>query len=141
IPDGPAKVDGIAVGEAAAAAMVALRANDGSSNAPPFPGGTDPGEWRPAPPSFTAALLPDWGNVTPFGLESGSQFRLPAPPHLQSEKYANDVNEVKLLGRIDSAFRPQDRTDVARFYAAASPVLVWNTAARQISQARGRTLS
>ena len=31
IPDGPGKTDGIATGDAAAAAMIALRANDGSS--------------------------------------------------------------------------------------------------------------
>ena len=52
-----------------------------------------------------------------------------------------DYNEVKLLGRIDSPFRPQDRTDVARFYAASSPVQVWNPAARQVSAAQGKTLS
>ena len=141
IPDSQAKIDGIAVGEAAAAAMLALRANDGSSAAPSYPGGSDPGEWRPELPAFAPALLPGWGSVTPFGLESGSQFRLSAPPHLQTEKYANDLNEVKLLGRIDSPFRPQDRTDVARFYAAASPVQVWNSAARQVSQAQGKSLS
>jgi hypothetical protein len=141
IPDGQAKTDGIAVGEAAAAVMLALRANDGSNNTPSYPGGSDPGEGRPELPAFAPALLPGWGNVTPFGMESGSQFRLPAPPHLQSEKYATALNEVKLLGRIDSPFRPQDRTDVARFYAAASPVQVFNSAARQISQAQGRSLS
>ena len=79
--------------------------------------------------------------MTPFGLEEGSQFRLPPPPALHTGKYANDYNEVKLLGRIDSPFRPQDRTDVARFYAAASPVQVWNSAARQVSAAQGKTLS
>ena len=74
--------------------------------------------------------------MTPFGIESGSQYRLPAPPALHTGKYANDYNEVKLLGRIDSPFRPQDRTDVARFYASASPVYVFNAAARQVSPRR-----
>jgi hypothetical protein len=140
IPDGQAKVDGIAVGEAAAAAMLALRADDGSSDPVTYTPGTGPGVWRPVPAS-QVPLLPGWGQVTPFGIESGSQFRLQAPPHLQSEKYANDLNEVKLLGRIDSAFRPQDRTDVARFYALSSPVMVWNSAARQVSAVQGKTLS
>ena len=93
------------------------------------------------PPAAAPAFLPGWGQVTPFGLEEGSQFRLPPPPALHTGKYANDYNEVKLLGRIDSPFRPQDRTDVARFYAAASPVQVWNSAARQVSAAQGKTLS
>jgi hypothetical protein len=79
--------------------------------------------------------------VTPFGLEEGSQFRLPPPPALRTGKYASDYNEVKLVGRIDSPFRPQDRTDVARFYAATTPVQAWNSAARQVSAARGSSLS
>jgi len=79
--------------------------------------------------------------VTPFGMAEGSHFRLPPPPALQTGKYALDYREVMLVGRVDSAFRPQDRTDVARFYAAATPVQVWNSAARQVSAAQGQTLS
>src|SRR6187399_2739108 len=79
--------------------------------------------------------------VTPFGLVNVSQFRLPPPPALHTGKYANDYNEVRLLGSLNSPFRPQDRTDVARFYAATSPVAVWNSAARQASAAQGQSLS
>ena len=141
IPDGPAKDAGIAVGEAAAAAMLLLRANDGWNAVVPYTPGTDPGDWQPTPPLIAPALLPGWGLVTPFGLEEGSQFRAPPPPALHTGKYANDYNEVKLVGRIDSPFRPQDRTDVARFYAAATPIQTWNPAARQVSAAQGKTLS
>jgi hypothetical protein len=42
---------------------------------------------------------------------------------------------------LDSLFRPQDRTDVAKFYAAASPVQIFNSAARQVSAAQGQSLS
>jgi len=139
IGDGPAKDAGILVGEDAALAMLLLRADDGSDDIVPYTPGTDPGDWQPIPPA--SPLLPGWGQVTPFGLVDGSQFRLPPPPALNTGSYANDVNEVKLLGRIDSPLRPQDRTDVARFYAAASPVHVWNSAARQASAAQGMTLS
>ncbi len=141
IPDGPAKDAGIAVGEAAAAAMLLLRANDGWDAVVPYTPGTDPGDWQPTPPLNAPALLPGWGLVTPFGLEEGSQFRAPPPPALHTGKYANDYNEVKLVGRIDSPFRPQDRTDVARFYAAATPIQALNPAARQVSAAQGKTLS
>ena len=143
IPDGPEKEAGIDAGEAAAAAMLLLRADDGSAEAAtkPYTPGTAPGEWRPTPTTFLPALLPGWGEVTPFGLESGSQYRLSAPPALHSGLYANDYNEVKLLGRFDSPFRPKDRTDVARFYAVASPVQVFNLAARQVSAAQEKTLS
>src|SRR5207244_9500996 len=107
----------------------------------PYTPGNNPGDWRPTPTLFAPAFLPGWGQVTPFGLRAGSQFRLPPPPGLHTGRYANDYNEVKLLGRFDSPFRPQDRTDVARFYAATTPVQAWNSAARQVSAAQGQTLS
>ena len=143
IPDGPAKEAGIAVGEDAAAAMLPLRADDGSGRPRSCPTRRGPipvtgGRRRPR---SRRRFLPGWGQVTPFGLEDGSQFRLPPPPALHTGKYAKDYNEVKLVGRVDSPVRPQDRTDVARFYAAALPVQLWNPAARQASAAQGKTLS
>ena len=63
ISDGAAKINGIAVGEAAAAAMIARRAADGS--APPafhVPPNTEPGEWQPTPGCPPAGgLLAHWG--------------------------------------------------------------------------------
>jgi len=141
IPDGPAKQAGIVVGEDAADAMLLIRANDGWDAVVPYTPGTNPGDWQPTPPAFAPAFLPGWGRVTPFGLESGSQFRAPPPPALRSARYARAYNEVKLLGRIDSAARPQDRTNVASFYGASSTVQVWNSAARQVSAAQGMSLS
>ena len=50
IPDGQAKSDGIATGDAAALAMIALRANDGSSPAQfKIPGPAVPGEYQATP--------------------------------------------------------------------------------------------
>jgi len=145
IPDGPARDAGIAVGEEAAAAMLLLRINDGAATAGsvPYTPGTNPGDWQPAPPTFTPASQPGWGQVIPFGLQAGSQFRLPPPPALHSGKYARDYNEVKLVGNTNAGpnIRPQDRTDVARFFSVSSPVQGWNQAARQVSAAQGKTLS
>jgi hypothetical protein len=143
IPDGPAKDAGILAGENAATAMLLLRANDGAALAAgvPYTPGINPGDWQPTPPLLAPAFLPGWGQVTPFGLLEGSQFRLPPPPALHSGKYAKDYNEVKLVGRVDSVLRPQDRTDVARFYALTTTVQAWNPAARQVSAAQGKTLS
>jgi hypothetical protein len=141
IPDGAAKDAGILVGEYAAIAMLLLRVDDGWDDVVPYTPGTAPGKWQPTPPALAPAFMTQWGQVTPFGLESGSQFRLPPPPALDSRKYAKAYNEVKLVGRIDSPFRPQDRTDVARFYAATTPVQAFNSAARQVSAAQGKTLS
>lgn len=143
IPEGPEKEAGIIVGEDAAAAVLELRANDGAAQAAGFPytPGDEPGDWQPAPPAFAPAFHPGWGFVTPFGMEDGAQFRLPPPPSLKSGRYADDYEEVMLVGRIDSPLRPQDRTDVARFYASASPIQVWNQAARQASAAQGFSLT
>jgi hypothetical protein len=141
IPDGPAKDHGIAVGETAADAMVLLRANDGSGAIVDYTPGTDPGDWQTTPPAFLKALLPGWGQVTPFGIECGSQFRANPPPGIHTGKFAHDYNEVKAVGAVNSTVRPPDRTDVARFYAVVLGVQLWNETARQASAAQGKTLA
>ena len=138
--DGQAKTEGVAVGEAAASAILALRANDGSGLVVPYTPGSDPGDWQPTPPAFAPALLPGWGQVTTFGILNGAQFRSAPPPLLGSARYARDFNEVKLVGDVNSSARPQDRTNVARFYIIAA-VQVYNPAARQVSIAQEKTLS
>jgi hypothetical protein len=142
IPDGPSKTDGIGVGVAAANAMIALRANDGSTPLQTFiPTSTDPGVWQPTPPGLGPGLFYNWRNVTPFAIESSDQFRLGPPPALTSERYRRDYDEVKTVGELNSTARPQDRADVARFYAAASPVAVWNSAAQQVTVEKFMSLS
>jgi hypothetical protein len=147
IPDGSAKTDGIATGDAAAAAMIALRANDGSSP-PQFytPGPPVPGAWQatsscPVVNGVAVGIGFQWQNVTPFGITSASDFLLDPPPALTSEKYARAYNEVMTVGSVDSTQRPQDRANVALFYAASSPTQVFNQAAEQVAMAQGRSLS
>jgi hypothetical protein len=143
IADGPAKNDGIAVGEAAADAILALRTNDGAANAsdPPYTPGAEPGDWQPTPPKFTQALFPSWGKVATFGIQDGKQFRSEPPPAIDTGKYAHDYNEVKAVGDVDSSVRPQDKTDRALFYSVNHPVQVFGESARQASAAQGKTLS
>jgi hypothetical protein len=140
ILDGQAKTDGVAVGESAASAILALRSNDGSGLIVPYTPGIGPGVWQPTPPAFAPALLPGWGQVTTFGILSGAQFRSAPPPFLGSADYARYYNEVKLVGDVHSSVRSQDRTDVAHFYIIPA-VQVYNPAARQVSAAQGKTLS
>jgi len=143
IPGGPAKVDGIALGEAAASAILTLRADDGSDT-PLFdfdyPQGTEPGEYR-FTPGFNFVFAPGWADVTPFALQRSNQFR-PAPPYrIASKKYADDFNEVKGLGGDDvttPSLRTNDQTEVARFWVESSP-LMWNRIARTVSQNQGLT--
>jgi hypothetical protein len=143
IPDSPAKTAGIAVGEAAAAAMIAARASDGSAPAAfSLPASSDPGVWQVTPScSAAGGAFFHWRNVKPFGILSASQFRLDGPPALTSNRYARSYNEVKEVGGINSTERPADRTNVARFYAAVSPVGVWNPVARQLAAAQAMSLS
>lgn len=140
IPAGPKKDGGIATGIAAAQAMLALRADDGFDAEVPYPPGTKTGEWQPTPPDFAPAYRPGLGLIAPFGIERGSQFRAPPPPSLRSHGYARDHREVKEVGAVDSE-RPQDRTDVARFFAVADTEQTHQPAARQLSAARGLTLA
>lgn len=140
IPDGQSKTDGIAVGNAAASAILTLRANDGSGVVVNYTPGTDPGDWQPTPPGFAPALLPGWGLVTTFGILDGAQFRSTPPPALNSARYARSYIEVKDVGDVNSQDRPPDRTDVANFYVIPA-VQVYNPAARQVSAEQGKTLS
>jgi membrane-associated phospholipid phosphatase len=147
IPDGQAKIDGIATGDAAAYALIALRANDGSSP-PQFktPGPLVPGEWQATPScpivnGVASGIAFQWQNVTPFGIRSAKEFLLGPPPALRSNEYAKTYNEVKTVGSLDSTERPPDRSEVATYYAATSPTQAFNQAARQVAQEQRRSLS
>ena len=78
ISDGQAKTDGIATGEAAAAAMIALRASDGSSPLTTNPAGAvAPGVWQATPSCASTGgngAFFNWQNVTPFGIPSAADF-------------------------------------------------------------------
>ena len=145
VPDGQAKVDGIALGKTVAAEIVALRANDGW-NAVVIDNGSDAvGAWRPTGPAFAPAQGPQWANVTPFALTSPGQFLPPPPPDLTSAAYAAAVNEVQSLGSATSTTRTADQTQIAKFWADGSgtytPPGQWNSIADQIAQQQGNSLS
>jgi hypothetical protein len=144
IPDGRAKRQGVALGQAAAAAILALRAADGSDTPlfdTAYPQGTQPGEYR-FTPGFDFAFAPGWADVTPFVLRDSSQFR-PGPPYrVTGKKYAADFNEVKRLGGdgiTTPSARTAEQTEIALFWVESSP-LQWNRIARTVSAARGLDL-
>jgi membrane-associated phospholipid phosphatase len=124
IPNGAGKQQGIQVGQAVAARLIAIRANDGSAATPqPFVPGTQPGNYRPTPPKFPAPVFTNWGNVTPFVLNNAAQFRPDPYPALTSQAYAQALNEVKSLGQNSSTSRTPDQTVIAKFWAGP----IWNT--------------
>jgi len=115
IIDPGGKPKGIQLGRQAAAAILALRADDGSQHAEPrvgidfFP--TDaPGFWQPDPISQSPlALGAFWNRVTPFVMTSASQFRIQPPPALDTSEFAAAYDEVKRLGG-DGIITPTERT-------------------------------
>ncbi|HKY31186.1 MAG TPA: chloroperoxidase [Candidatus Polarisedimenticolia bacterium] len=115
MPNGLTKSNGQAIGRSAAAAILNLRATDGSSSFEPVLGvdyfpGVQPGEWRQDPISLIPiALGVHSGEVEPFVLLSPDQFRAPPPPALDSPEYAAAFNEVKALGG-DGVGTPTSRT-------------------------------
>jgi membrane-associated phospholipid phosphatase len=124
IPDGKKKQEGIQVGSTVAARLVADRTNDGSAKTPPpFVAGTQPGDYRQTPPNFPAPVFTGWGKVTPFVLNSASEFRPAAPPAVTSADYATALNEVKALGQNTSTTRTADQTLAGKFWAPP----IWNT--------------
>ncbi len=124
ISDGKPKQDGIQVGAAVAARLVADRSSDGSAVVPPpFVAGTQPGAYRPTPPNFPAPAFTGWSSVAPFVIDSASQFRSARPPDVTSAAYASALNDVKSLGQNTSTTRTADQTVAAKFWAPP----IWNT--------------
>jgi hypothetical protein len=112
IPDGPAEQRGVAVGSRTAAAMISARENDGAFGDPAWPVGTEPGQWRPTPPTFANDTA--WvATLKPFLIPSVSMFRSSGPPALTSRQYARDFNEVKAIGAVNSTTRTLDQTQAA----------------------------
>jgi hypothetical protein len=105
--------------------MLALRANDGSTFTEQRLG-TDfipsnaPGMWRQDPISqHPLALGSLWGGVKPLVLQTGDQFRCPAPPAMNSAEYTEAYNEVKAYGGdgvITPTIRNDEQTEIGIFW-------------------------
>jgi hypothetical protein len=136
IPDGAGKTAGIAAGEEVAAKVLAWRASDGADA---------PNTYRPitTPSAYIVTTLPigtQWGSVTPWVMESGSQFRPASPPALSSATWTSDYNEVKEIGGKKSTQRTGAQTDTARFWMITGPQS-FDPIVRQLAATPGRNLS
>jgi predicted lipoprotein with Yx(FWY)xxD motif len=135
VPAGPARDEGVRVGEQVARDLLAVRADDGSqATPPPFVAGTDPGAYRPTPPNFPAPVFTNWGQVTPFVLDRGDQFRPAPPPAVTTDAYASALAEVRSLGASNSTTRTADQTQIATFW---NPPIqnAWNQIAETVAAA------
>ncbi len=135
IPDGQPKLDGIAVGQNAAAAMLFERARDGGDGRfgtpATFQEGSLPGQWRALSSAATANVFRWVADVRPFTMKRQDQFRTEGPLPLTSLEYAAEFNEVKALGAKDGSTRTLEQNRLASF-VAANPVPIMNSALRAL---------
>jgi len=134
---------GSALGSGIAAATLTARANDGAGTQVPYIPSALPGQWRRTGPFFRPPLDPHWRSVTPFAVPGSASFIPPPPPPLDSPEYADALNEVKVLGGVNSALRTPYQTETAVFWSdfshTATPPGHWLEIAAVI--ARDRSLS
>ena len=121
IPDGTPKTRGIAVGEAAAAAMIASRTADGRFGSFRFLVGMGAGQWQPVLPAFVNDLSAWLKDAKPFLINDPADFRSKGPYDLESRKYAREFEQVKELGSATSTTRTADQTHAARYWAENQP--------------------
>jgi hypothetical protein len=136
IADARGRSTGIAVGEEAAAAVLAQRAGDRPSPAESYRPYTAAGAYVPT----AAPAAPQWAQRQPWLMSSAAQFRPGAPPALTSEAWALDYAEVKALGGRTSTQRTAEQTEIARFWEYSLPPIYLGVV-RSVAQAPGRTVA
>jgi hypothetical protein len=132
---------GLAFGRSVAMDILALRDHDGSDTAQfdyTAPGAGAPGVWVRL--TSAPAVLPGWGNVAPWVLRRGSQFRPGPPPALGSEQYANDYNEIVAIGAATGSTRTAEQSQIALFWRSSATV-IWNQVIDQVLATRHLDLS
>jgi hypothetical protein len=140
IADGPAKSDGIDLGQQIAEKSVALRGSDQSGTQTVFTPKPGAGLYQVTLPLSIPAILPQWGSVTPFVVRGRSGLEFKGPPAVSSDEFARDFEEVKNAGARNSATRTADQTAAAVFWTVQTAV-PWHAAARAASAARGLSVA
>ena len=133
VPDGGGKSEGIRVGALAADQVLAARANDGfglvllyeCSGVPTAPGEFEPDGGCPTGPTSPQPVDVKVGRILPFALRKAHRLRPSGPNPLTSTSYAEDFQETRDLGRVDSVVRTPEQTDVAYFWSE-NPYVHWN---------------
>jgi hypothetical protein len=136
ITDGAAKSAGIAVGEQAAAAVLASRADDNVNPVATYRPHTSAGVYVPT----VIPIVLQWPKRKPWLMTNPAQFRPGPPPKLTSEVWARDYNEVKALGGKNSTQRTAEQTEIARFWEATLPPIYYGLV-RSVATASGRNVT
>lgn len=135
INDGAAKEAGVAVGERAARAVLARRADDGAGAPETYRPFTTAGRYVPT----AVPAVPQWPQRRPWLMSSPAQFRPGPPPALSSARWARDFNEVKALGGQRSTLRSAEQGDTARFWETTLPP-IYHGLVRSVAEQPGREL-
>lgn len=136
VSDGQARAEGIALGERAAAAIVARCADDGATVVETYRPRTEPGVYLP---TAVPAVL-QWPQRRPWLMKSASQFRPAPPPALDSALWARDYNEIKAIGARKSTTRTAEQTEIARFWEATQPS-IYHAVVRAVADQPGRDIT
>ena len=136
IADGPSKTAGIAIGEQAAAAVIAWRADDNAGAPERYRPATTAGAYVPT----SIPAVPQWPQRKPWVMTSCDQFRPGPPPALSSEVWTRDFNESKAVGAKNSTTRTPAQTETARFWEANGPVIYYPVV-RSVANMPGRDVT
>ena len=136
ITDGSAKTDGIAVGDKAAAAILAERTDDGAATQETYRPHTTAGVYVPT----VIPAVPQWPRRKPWLMTSAAQFRPGPPPALTSEVWARDYAEIKALGGKNSTERTAKQTEIASFWEATQPP-IYHGVVRSVANMPGREVT
>jgi len=136
IPNGASKDAGVLIGERAANAILASRAEDGFATAETYRPYTIAGVYVPT----AIPLVSHWPNRKPWVMTSASQFRPGPPPDLKSDLWARDYNEIKAIGRKDNSTRTKEQTDIARFWEVTGPV-IYHVLVKSVADSPGRDVT
>lgn len=143
IPDGADEDGGVEVGEAAAAAMIQARQDDGRPGTPSFTSssfteGLGAGEWRPLAAGLPGNNFKWVGDVDPFLVPDAAMFATTGPLALDSTAYTAEFDQVKSLGAAMGSTRTPDQTEQARFWADHA-VAMWTRIIQQLSESQDLT--
>jgi hypothetical protein len=133
VPEGAAKSAGAALGEQAAAKVMASRAGDNVASPDQYRPHAAPGVYVPT----VVPAVPQWSLRKPWVMQSPAQFRPAPPPALESEAWARDFNEVKVLGAKNSARRTEEQSRVAKFWEYSLPQVYYGVV-RSVADQPGR---
>ncbi|MEZ0309729.1 MAG: vanadium-dependent haloperoxidase [Ramlibacter sp.] len=136
VAQGTARTSGIELGEKAATAVIAARADDQAAAA-----ASD--RYRPhaAPGAYVPTAAPavtQWPQRKPWLMTKADQFRPEPPPALNSATWTRDYNEIKAIGSKTSTVRTAEQTEMARFWEYSLPA-IYNGVLRSVAQMPGRS--